>query len=385
MIPLSEPNLSGKEKIFLDDCILSGFVSSIGPYVDRFEKHVADIAGGLYSVATSSGTSGLYVSLKALGVERGDIVILPSYSFIGSANAISLLGALPWFMDIDKNTMCLDINLLYSQLKKECRFVNGKLIHKKSNSKISAIMPVHALGIPIDIDSIINVSKSFNLPVVFDAAGAIGSTYKNKKIAENTNSISVFSFNGNKTITSGGGGAVVSNDLSLIKKIRKIVGTGRINNSYDHDTIGFNLTMTNIEAAVGCAQIESLDKFINAKKNILSEYNNSLKKIKGISFLPKIKWGESSCWMSGIFLDLKVYSDIAKISSFLKERNIDARPFWKPINKQLPYKNALSTDCPVSEDTAKRFLALPCATNLNKNSQNFVISSLIDVLSKKNF
>ena len=152
MIPLSEPNLSGKEKIFLDDCILSGFVSSIGPYVDRFEKHVADIAGGLYSVATSSGTSGLYVSLKALGVERGDIVILPSYSFIGSANAISLLGALPWFMDIDKNTMCLDINLLYSQLKKECRFVNGKLIHKKSNSKISAIMPVHALGIPIDID-----------------------------------------------------------------------------------------------------------------------------------------------------------------------------------------------------------------------------------------
>ena len=121
------------------------------------------------------------------------------------------------------------------------------------------------------------------------------------------------------------------------------------------------------------------------KSHILSEYNNSLKPIKGISFLPKIKWGESACWMSGIFLDLKVYSDIAKISCFLKERNIDARPFWKPINKQLPYKNALSTDCPVSEDTAKRFLALPCATNLNKKSQKFVISSLIDVLSNNNF
>jgi len=374
-IPLAVPNIIGNESKYLQECIDTTFVSSVGPFVDRFESMVSEAAGAKYAVATSCGTTGLHVSLVAVGVKPNDLVILPTLTFIASANAISHCGAKPWLFDVSSDSWCLDSDLLKETLKSETEKTSEGLIHKKTGQRVAAIMPVYILGMPVDMDRIIEIAKEYNLPIVADAAAAIGATYNGKQLGQLDVDLSVYSFNGNKTITCGGGGAVFGNNEKLVKRVKHLTTTARTGDKYEHDEIGFNYRLTNIQAAVGCAQLEQLDKFVYRKREIAAKYNEALKAVKGINLFPSPNWANGSCWFSGIVLDDRF--DIDNIVQGLNEDGVGVKHFWKPMHLQKPYRDSLHTALNYAESIWNRILVLPCSTGLTDDEQNTVINSLL--------
>ena len=240
MIPLAVPNVTGNESRYLQECIETGFVSSVGPFVTRLEEMVSRATGAGYSTATASGTTGLHVALIAVGVGRDDLVILPTFTFIGSANAIAHAGASPWLLDINRDGWTLDVAKLSRALQRETHREKRGLIHSKTGRRVGAIMPVHVLGVPADMDAICELARQYQLPVVADAACAIGARYKDRPIGSTGADLSVFSFNGNKTVTSGGGGMVCGEDEALVKKVHHLSTTAKAGADYDFDEVGFD-------------------------------------------------------------------------------------------------------------------------------------------------
>ena len=274
MISLAIPNLTGNEKKYLDICIDTGFVSSVGRYVTQFESMVADATGSKYAIATSAGTTGLHVALTAVGVRRDDLVILPTFTFIASANAIRHCGADPWLMDINETDWCLDPQKVKEALDTQCEIQNGIVIHKRTRRRVAAIMPVYTLGNIPDMEEFRSIADKYHLPLVVDAACAIGAKYKGVDLGM-LGDLSILSFNGNKTITCGGGGAVLSNNEEMASLVRHLTTTARVWPEYDFDMVGFNYRMTNIQAAVGCAQMERVDEFVSRKRKIRDYYYKS--------------------------------------------------------------------------------------------------------------
>lgn len=364
MIPLAVPNLTGNEKKYLDDCIDTTFVSSVGEYVNRFEQMVADATGSRFAVATSSGTTGIHVALTAAGVKRDDLVIIPTFTFIASANAVKHCGADPWLMDISLDNWCLDPKLVRSEIEKHCEKHTDGLYHKDTGRRVAAIMPVYTLGNIPDMNEFRTIADEYGLSLVVDAACAIGATYNDEPFGGLAD-LSVLSFNGNKTITCGGGGAVVGSNEELLNHVRHLTTTARVWPDYDFDEIGFNYRMTNIQAAVGCAQMERLDQFIDRKRYVRGYYEKELAglKDKGISFFPTTSG--SSCWYSGIVLreDSKL-DDAKSICAHLKENGIESRTFWKPVHLQKPYSQSPVSTVSVSENLWQRVITLPCSTGI---------------------
>lgn len=381
MIPLAVPNLSGNEKKYLDNCIDTTFVSSVGEYVNKFEDMVAEATGSNFAVATSCGTNGLHVALTAVGVNANDLVIIPSFTFIATANAIHQCGAMPWMMEIEESKWCLNPDLLCSELKNSCvRSAKGLLIHKATGKRVAAIMPVYTLGNIPNMSLIKSVADEYGLPVVADAACAIGAEYANAPFGTLTD-LSVLSFNGNKTVTCGGGGAVVGCCKELLDHVRHLTTTARVWPDYDFDEPGFNYRMTNIQAAVGVAQMEKMILFVRRKKYIRKHYEMGLAllKDKGFGLFPTTEG--SSCWFSGIILpEGSNLNDTKKISLCLKEAGIDARPFWKPIHLQKPYANCPRTDMRYTDSLWQRILTLPCSTGISDDELIKVEKSLIDII-----
>lgn len=379
MIPLSIPNISGNEGAYLQECVRSNFVSSVGPYVTRLEEMTAAAAGAKHAVATSAGTTGLHVALASVGVTAGDLVIAPTFTFIASANAISHCGAQPWLFDVSAQHWTLDPTLLASALAAHAVRRGAILVHKETGRRIAAIMPVHTLGHPADMDAINTVAAEHNLPVVADAAAALGARYRGRPIGSLAH-LSVFSFNGNKTVTAGGGGMVVGDDTELLRWTRHLSTTARASLDYEHDAIGFNYRMTNLQAAVGCAQMERLDEFVAAKRRIDAVYREALKHTCNIEFFPAAAWAESACWFSGVILSADHWRSVRQLCGQLKERGIEARTFWKPIHLQAPYLECPRTSMSVSESIWTRVLTLPCSTHLTEAEQEFVIGVLRELL-----
>lgn len=364
MIPLSIPNLTGNEKKYLDDCIDTTFVSSVGEYVNRFEQIVANATGSKFAVATSSGTTGIHAALTAVGVKRDDLVIIPTFTFIASANAVKHCGADPWLMDISPDDWCLDLKLVRSEITKYCEKREDGLYHKDLGRRVAAIMPVYTLGNIPDMTGVRAIAYEYGLPLVVDAACAIGATHNDQPIGDLAD-LSVLSFNGNKTITCGGGGAVIGNDEELLDHVRHLTTTARVWPDYDFDEVGFNYRMTNIQAAVGCAQMERLNQFIDRKRYVREYYEKELAglKDKGISFFPTTPG--SSCWFSGIVLREDSKLDDAKaICAHLKDNGIESRSFWKPVHLQKPYSQSPVSDVSVSEGLWQRIITLPCSTGI---------------------
>ena len=302
MISLAMPNLNGNEKKYLDNCIDTTFVSSVGEYVIKFEEMVASATESLGAVATSSGTTGIHVALTSVGVKHGDLVITPSFTFIATANAVRHCGADPWLIDIGSWDWCLDPGLVKSEIEKHCeRKDNGQLYHKKADKRIAALMPVYTLGNIPQMEDFRQIADEFSIPLVVDAACAIGATYEGQSFGTLAD-LSILSFNGNKTITCGGGGAVVGCNLELLDHVRHLTTTARVWPDYDFDEVGFNYRMTNIQAAVGVAQMERLESFVHIKRNVRKYYEEKLSHLqdKGITFFPTTQG--SSCWFSGIVL-----------------------------------------------------------------------------------
>ena len=373
-VPLAVPDLAGNEARYLQECIETGFVSSVGPFVSRFEKMLVETSGAAGAVATSAGTTALHAALVALGVGRDDLVILPSYTFIASANAISHAGAEPWLFDIDQDSWTLDATLVDAALCSECEPSSGGLIHRQSGKRVAVIMPVFTLGLPADMTKIMEVAGRFKLPVVIDAAAALGSLYEGKKIGQ-LGALAVVSFNGNKTITAGGGGAILGNDDTLFAHIRHLTTTARRSDAYEHDIIGFNYRMTNIAAAVGCAQLERLDHFLARKAAVARRYREELADLPGVDFFPEKPGRTSAHWLSGITLQPPAPS-LAELAPRLTADGIASRSFWKPMHLQKPYAGALRTKMPVCETLWPRVLPLPCSTNLTETEQTRVIRAV---------
>lgn len=380
MIPLAMPNLSGNEKKYLDNCIDTTYVSSVGEYVTKFEEMVAEATGSSYAVATSSGTSGIHVALIAVDVKHDDLVIIPTFTFIASANAVRQCGADPWLMDIKESTWCLNPELVDSEIRKNCeRRVDG-LYHKSTNQRVAALMPVYTLGNIPDMTAFRSIANEYGIPLIIDAACAIGAKHCGQDFGSLAD-LSILSFNGNKTITCGGGGAVVGCNQNKIEHVRHLTTTARVWPDYDFDEVGFNYRMTNIQAAVGVAQMERLENFIATKRYVRKYYEEQLKmlKNKGITFFPTT--GGSSCWFSGIVLpegsELKRTKEIC---TKLKDKGIEARSFWKPVHFQKPYKDVPVSDVSVAESLWQRIITLPCSTNITEEELGKVVYSLEAVI-----
>ncbi|MEG3640561.1 DegT/DnrJ/EryC1/StrS family aminotransferase [Magnetococcus sp. PR-3] len=379
MIPLAIPHLVGREAEYLQACIESTFVSSVGPFVDRFEQQVATAAGVPHGVAVSTGTAGLHASLAALGVKRDDLVILPALTFIASANAIAYLAADPWIMDVNPQSWTLDPTVVAEQLKQHTHTQEGQLIHTPTGRRVAAMMPVHVLGTPADMQALVALAKAYNLPVVADGAAALGATAHGRAIADQGADLTVFSFNGNKTLTCGGGGAVVGADQQTIDRVRHLTTTARQGPGYDHDAVGFNYRMTNIQAAVGCAQMEQLETLVGAKQKIRNRYAEALGHLPGVTPFQAPDWAQSAWWFSGVVIDRPI-QDQAQIRQQLREKGVDARPFWKPIHQQAPYAASPVSSTQVVDDLWWKVLTLPCSCGLTELDQQQVIEAVTSVL-----
>ena len=336
-IPLHEPNFSGREKEYVLDTIESTFVSSVGAYVDKFEIMMAELSKTQKSVAVVNGTSALQVALRLSGVGSRDEVLTQALTFIATINAIIYNGASPVFLDVDLDTMGLSPNAVQAFLEEFGEIRDGVCYNKKTNRKIAACMPMHTFGFPVHLDKLITICDKWNIPVVEDAAESIGSEYKGIPTGS-FGKLGVFSFNGNKIVTSGGGGAIVTNDIQLGIKAKHLTTTAKVPHphEYVHDEIGYNFRMPNLNAALACAQIEQLSSFIQNKRKLASEYSVFFESI-GVKFRTELPNTKANYWLMCIELENKKDRD-----SFLKktnEKKVMTRPIW-----QLIFKSPLYSD-----------------------------------------
>ena len=341
ILALHQPVFMGNEKRYLNECIDTTFVSSAGKFVDRFENMIKVYTGAKYAVATVSGTAGLHVALKLVGVEPGTEVITQPLTFVATCNAIRYCDANPIFVDVDIDTMGLSPNSLQKFIDEYTDQRNGHCFNKKTGNKISAVLPMHTFGRPCRIKEIAGICKEFNLALVEDAAESLGSYYQEQHTGT-FGEFGVFSFNGNKVITSGGGGMIVTNDPTLAKKAKHITTTAKLAHPYEfiHDDEAFNYRLPNINAALGCAQMESLDIILDNKRYLAEDYNAFFEE-KSIVFAKALNETKQNHWLNAILLENKSIRD-----DFLKQTNdagVMTRPIWRLMNK-LKMFNKYHTD-----------------------------------------
>lgn len=375
-IPLAIPSMSDIEAANLQKCITDNFVSSVGPFVTEFEARVAALSGSKHGVAMGAGTQALHMALHAVGVGRGDLVILPSFTFIASANAIAHAGAEPWLFDIDPGSWTIDAAQVAQALSASThRDADGTLRHTPTGKRVAALMPVYTLGTPADMDALGALAGEYRLPIVADAAAAIGVSYRGRPIGPMAD-VTCYSFNGNKTITCGGGGMAVGDDEALMKHIRHISTTARVSRDYDHDVVGWNYRMTNVQAAIGCGQADRLEGFLAAKKRIRETYDAALAGQPALQPFPAPADRESTYWFSGFVLSPDAPISAKAFCEGLSEHDVEARPFWKPTHFQPPYADVPRESLPVTEATWERIVTLPCSTDLNQADQARVIDAV---------
>ena len=357
IIPLHEPKFIGNEKKYLNQCIDSTFVSSAGKFVDKFEEKIAKYTGTKYAVATTNGTSALHVSLILADVGRDDEVITQPLNFIASCNAISYCNAKPIFIDVDLDTMGLSPYALESFLKKYTKIENKKCINKKTNKIIKACVPMHSYGQPCRVDEIKNILKKYNILLIEDAAESLGSFYK-KKHTGTFGKLGVISFNGNKIITAGGGGCIITNDKILAKKAKHITTTAKIPHKWDfsHDMIGYNYRMPNVNAAVLVAQLENLNYFLKNKRKLAKNYEDFFKNSNYI-FFKELNDSKSNYWLNSIILNNKKQRD--KFLKATNMRGIMTRPIWKLMNKLTMFRDCQSVDLKNVKFLEERVVNIP--------------------------
>lgn len=381
MIPLAVPNLEGREREYLNRCIDTTFISSVGEYVNKLEELTAQKTDAKYGVATSAGTTGLHAALVGCGVEEGEIVIIPTFTFIATANAVAHCKAIPWLIDIDSSNWCMSAQNLEEELSRKVKMIDGKVIHKESGKRVAAIMPVYTLGEIPDMEKIGEIARKYNLPLVADAAAAVGAEYKGLKIGKLAD-LTVLSFNGNKTVTAGGGGMVLGNKEELMKNIKHITTTARVTSEYDHDMVGYNYRMTNVQAAIGCAQMERMEKLVDRKRKIRSYYNKEFRKIEGISLFPENSNVRSACWFSGLVLDKGGIEIVRELCASLRVKGIESRSFWKPVHLQKPYMNSIKADSlERAEHLWDKIITLPCSTNISNSELEQVVNAVKEVIN----
>jgi perosamine synthetase len=359
-IPISEPDLNGNEKKYIDDCIKTGWISSKGDYIVRFERAFAAFNGSHYAISTCNGTTALHVAIAAMDIGYGDEVIIPDFTFIATANAVTYTRAKPIFVDVSKETGNIDVLQL----------------EKKITKRTKAIIAVHLFGYPADMRALVKLAKKYNLYLIEDAAEAHGAEVllkgKKWKKVGSIGDVGCFSFYGNKIMTTGEGGMVVTDNADIAQKIRMLRDHGQDpQKKYYYPIIGFNYRMTNLQAAIGLAQLERIDTFIQKKKNIAFTYNQYLNNnVNGISQFKEYAWQKSVYWMYSILVDVPYAITRDKLMDKLKKNNIETRPFFYPLHTLPPYKSKI--ECPHAVYMGQHGLCLPCGINISQKDIQFI-------------
>lgn len=373
MIPLSIPYLDGNEWQYVKDCLDTGWVSSAGSYVAQFEELVAQQSGNKYGVACMNGTSGLHLSMRLLGVGAGDYVIVPNITFIASANAIAYLGAHPLLIDVDPGTWQMDTEQLERLLRELCdRDTEGILRFRQNGKRIAAIMTVHVLGNMGDLDKISSLAQEFNLPIVEDTTEAQGSTY-NGRSAGTFSKLGVFSYNGNKIITTGGGGMIVTNDEALAKRAKHLSTQAKPDPSeYYHDEIGYNYRLVNVLAAIGVAQMEQLPSILKRKREIDAFYRKELEGVGDIWFQQVLAEAEPNCWLFTFGT-----SRMRELLKYLNDNGVQSRPFWVPMN-QLPMfsDEPYISEANNSNRVFETSISIPCSSGISNEQLTEVVRTI---------
>ena len=357
-IPLHEPKFIGNEKTYLNECIDTGFVSSVGKFVDKFETQFAKIVGSKYAVATVNGTAALHIALKISGVKSGDLVLTQPLTFIATCNAVSYLGAEPVFIDVDRDDLGLSPAALGRFLKENCEVKNGICLEKLSGKVVRACVPMHTFGFPCKIDEIKEICDAWSIALIEDAAESLGSYYKGRH-AGVFGKLGTFSFNGNKIVTSGGGGAIVTNDENLAKYAKHITTTAKIPHPYKyrHDEIGYNYRMPNINAALLVAQLENLEIFLDSKRGLAAIYREFFAKFSNVNFIDEPQNTRANFWLNAV-----LFEDAQKRDRFLKlsnESGIFTRPIWRLMSKLDMFKNCRRDGLENAKFLSERVVNLP--------------------------
>lgn len=383
-IPLSVPEIRGKEWEYIKECLDTNWVSSVGAYVERFEQMLAERAGTRFAVATVNGTSAIHIALLLAGVKRDDEVLTSTLTFIAPANAIRYVGAWPVFLDAESTYLQLDPAALASFVENDCIWNGSELRNRRTGRCIRAILPIHLLGHPVDLNPILSIAEKYSLPVIEDATEGLGASYRGKSLG-GFGQTGCFSFNGNKIVTTGGGGMLVTDDAALASRARYLTTQAKDDPiEYVHGAIGYNYRLTNMAAAMGCAQMEQLDVFIEAKRQIAKRYRESLAGVPGLCFPQQAEWALSTFWMYTILID----EDLAGIDSrtLLRElsaRKIQSRPLWQPMHHSAAHDSSGSPPCPVADRVHAQALTLPCSVGLTHSDQDRVIEAITRLTGKQ--
>lgn len=363
---LHEPSFGGNEWLYVKECLDSTFVSSVGTFVDRFEADLARFTGAKYAVAVVNGTAALHVALRMLGVGQGHEVLVPALTFVATANAVSYCGAIPHFVDCEESTLGIDAAALRDYLGSVAEVSGGACINRSTGRIIKAVVPMHAFGHPLDIEGLLAVARDYPLSVIEDAAESLGS-YVDGRHTGTFGAIGTLSFNGNKTVTTGGGGALITDDAALAKWAKHLTTTAKIPHrwEYFHDQIGFNYRMPNINAALGCAQLEQLPGFIESKRRLYERYQAAFAQIPEVRLV-----GESSSrrksnfWLQGILLSENCASQRDDVLAATNDAGLMTRPAWTLMPRLPPFLNCPKMPLPVAESVERRLINLPSSPSL---------------------
>ncbi len=375
-IPLSIPNLSGNELAYVTEAVRDGWVSSVGPHVQKFEKEMADYLGLPFAIACMNGTAALHVSLLLVGVQPDDEVLAPNLTFVATLNAIRYCFAHPVLMDSEWRTMGMDVDKLKDFLDRETKFIKGNTVNQKTGRVIRAILPMHTLGCPVDMDPLLELCKNRNIRVIEDATESLGSSYRGRK-AGTLAEVGCLSFNGNKIITTGGGGMILTADPELARRAKHLTTTAKTDPvEYLHDEVGYNYRMVNVLAALGLGQLEQLPDFVNKKRTNLKHYARLVEPLPGLTMFVEPDFAESNYWLYSLILDRNFPFSIRDLVQQFSAARIQVRPIWALMNSLPMYKDCQAYYCDTSLDIYRRTLNVPCSTHITEQEIDRVVSVL---------
>jgi len=364
-VSLHEPSFNGNELQYLKECIDSTYVSSVGKYVDKFERDLTTYTGAKFAISVVNGTAALHIALKLADVQPGDEVLLPALTFVATANAIAYCGAIHHFTDSEDSTLGIDALKLREYLTKTTSRESGKCINKNTGRVIRALIPMHTFGHPSDIDGLLSIANDFNIVLIEDAAESLGSFYGGQHTGT-FGLLGTLSFNGNKTITTGGGGAILTNDEGLARRAKHLTTTAKLPHAWEfrHDEIGYNYRMPNINAALGCGQLEQLSSKLKAKRELFLRYQNAFKDLKGAKLFSEPMNCQSNYWLQTLLLDEieSKYRDDLLLAT--NNSGIMTRPVWVSLNELEPFRGSPSMDLTNTISLSRRIVNIPSSPAL---------------------
>ena len=363
--PLHTPAFEGNEWNYLKECLDTGWVSSAGSYVDQFERDLEDFTGIDHAVAVVNGTAALHTALRCSGVSAGDEVLLPALTFVATANAVSYCGAVPHFVDSSVTTLGVDPEPLREYLEKTATRVDGETVNRHTGRPIRAIVAMHAFGHPVDLDPLVDVCGAFDLVLVEDAAEALGSYYHGRHVG-GAGHVSTLSFNGNKIITTGGGGAILTKDEALAHRMRHLTTTAKTPHPWEywHDEVGYNYRLPNINAALGCAQIEQMPSLLERKRTLATRYQQAFEGVEGVTVFEEPPFAKSNYWLNAMLLDEEYTHLRDDLLAQSHEAGYLTRPVWRLMSSLPMYRDCPSMDLPVASSIERRLINLPSSATL---------------------